>query len=66
MSQAVLYHGPADYRYCSSKMVEYCKNTTECRRVSILKPFTPAHHVSVATYVCLHASVNSALEIRTH
>lgn len=39
VSQAVLYHGPADYRYCSSKMVEYCKNTTECRRVSIFTDF---------------------------
>ena len=39
VSQAVLYHAPADYRYCSSKMVEYCKNTNECRRVSIFKNF---------------------------
>ena len=40
MSQAVLYHGPADY------MVEYCKNTTECRRVSIFKDFEAIHTCS--------------------
>ena len=39
VSQAVLYHAPADYRHCSSEMIEYCKNTNQCRRLALFKHF---------------------------
>ena len=49
VSRAVLYHGSADYRYCSSRMVEYCKNITECRRVSIFKDFDESETIRTCT-----------------
>lgn len=54
MSQAVLYHAPADYRYCSGKMIEYCKNITECRRKSNFKELDDSEIIKTCSlcYCC--------------
>ena len=49
LSQAVLYHTPADYRFSASAMVDYCRNTSECRRVALFKGFDDDGTVETCT-----------------
>ena len=48
--RAVLYHTPADYRFCSSAVVHYCQ-ITECKRICLFKEFGDEKTIESCTYV---------------